>query len=286
MHYTPALNKLYEDYATGLLTKKEFEGSIFKTIRENAQFFGLVGWNRQECDDYISSLYLRIKKAIDAYEDIGSSFESYIGSMVRLTAREYRSRQMRGYCEETAAWIAHLPDLYICENEAEYDEHKTAEPEDSALLTNPRQLLILVLKCCHYISGDFLEKIAPKLNLSPRTLSEMVNHLKWQYDKRITDIIALREKLNGQFYRCILCEKKLQASLPNSALAQQLKVQLVNGRKKLEKTRERYARSRLDPTNAQIAKLLGITKGTVDSVLYKLRQQGASFPVNDLEELQ
>jgi len=289
-----SLNNLYEDYTAGLLNKKELEGSIFKTIQENVHYFGLVGWNREDSDDYISSLYQRISRAIDAYEDMGSSFESYIGSMVRLTAREYRSRQMRGYCEETAAWIAHLPDLYVCENEVEYNNYGAAETDDSARLKNPRQLLILILKCSSHVSEDLLEKISPSLGIEPDTLFAMIERLKLQQEKREMEIVALREKTNRQFYRCILCEKKLQTLTPDSILAQRLRGQLANGRKKLEKTRKKLAQARLDPSNAQIAKLLGISKGNVDSVLYNLKLQNAApyaetcapYPIIEQEQYQ
>jgi len=274
------LNELYADYAAGLMKKKDFEGSIFKTIQENVHCFGLVGWNREDSDDYISSLYPRISRAIDAYQETGASFESYIGSMVRLTAREYRSRQMRGYCEETAAWIAHLPEMYVCENEMEYDEH-TTETEGLIKLNNPRQLLILILKCSNHISADFLEKISPRLGIEPDSLSEMIDNLRQQYEKRAADILALREKINSQFYRCILYEKKLQTLMSDSPLAQRLNRYLKTGRSRLEKTRRRLAHSRVDPSNSEIAKLLGISKGTVDSVLYNLRLQGTPYPVTD-----
>jgi len=280
-----ALNELYADYAAGLLNKKDFEGSIFKTIQENVHCFGLVGWTREDSDDYISSLYSRISRAIDAYQETGSSFETYIGSMVRLTAREYRSRQMHVYCEEAAAWIAHLPEMYVCENEIEYDEHAT-ETEASIQLNNPRQLLILILKCSNHISVDFMEKISPQLGLELDALKAMIDNLKRQQEKRVMDILALREKINNQFYRCILYEKKLQSLMPDCALAQRLKKQLKTGRRRLEKTRRQLAHSRIDPSNSMIANLLGISKGTVDSVLYKLRLQGAAYPITDPEQFQ
>jgi DNA-directed RNA polymerase specialized sigma24 family protein len=280
------LNELYENYTAGLLNKKDFEGSIFKTIQENIHCFGIVGWNKEDSDDYISSLYQRISRAIDAYQDTGSSFESYIGSMVRLTAREYRSRQMRDYCEETAAWIAHIPEMYICEHETEYDEHGAAEKEGSIKLNNPRQLLILILKCSNYISRGFLERVSPKLDIGPEVLNEMINHLKHQKEKRTLDIIALRERINRQFYRCILYEKKMQTLPPDSVLAQRLRKQRDKGRGKLDKMRKQLAQTRLDPSNSRIAKMLGISKGTVDSVLYNLKMQGAIIPVIDPEEYQ
>ncbi|MCL1931584.1 MAG: hypothetical protein FWF55_07180 [Treponema sp.] len=294
MHHFISLNELYADYAAGLLNKKDFEGSIFQTIRENINCFGLVGWNREDSDDYISSLYPRISRSIDTYHDIGASFESYIGSIVRLTAREFRTRKMRSYCEENAAWIAHLPEMYACENEIEYDEQTAANTTDPAAMTTPRQLLILILKCSNHISADQLEKMAPRLGMAPDALSAMIEELKRMQEKRAMDILALREKMNTYFYRCILYEKKLQTLIPDSVFAQRIRKKLKMGRFRLEKTRRQLARSRVDPSNAQIAQLLGITKGTVDSVLYNLRlqgvargaAQGAPYPVTDPERFQ
>jgi len=280
------LNGLYADYSAGLMSKKDFEGSIFRTIRENVHCFGLVGWNKEDSDDYISSLYPRISRAIDAYQETGSSFESYIGSMVRLTAREYRSRQLRDYCEETAAWIAHLPEMYVCENEIEYDEKIAGGTEASMIIKTPRQLLILILKCSNHVSAELLEKIAPRLGLEPAALHEMIDRLKQMQEKRAMDMVALREKMNSQFYRCILYEKKLQTLMPDSAPAQRLRKKLKAGRSRLERTRKRLAHSRNDPSNSQIAQLLGISKGTVDSVLYNLRLQGALYPITDPEQFQ
>ena len=118
----------------------------------------------------------------------------------------------------------------------------------------------------------------------------MVDQLKQMHEKRATDIAALREKINSQFYRCILYEKKLQTVMPDSAIAQRLRKNLKAGRDRLERTRRKLARSRIDPSNAQIAELLGISKGTVDSVLYNLRAQGAlqgaAYPVTDPEQFQ
>jgi DNA-binding MarR family transcriptional regulator len=206
--------------------------------------------------------------------------------MVRLTAREYRSRQLRDYCEETAAWIAHLPEMYVCENEIEYNEQTAAGTEDSIKFKNPRQLLILILKCSNHVSAELLEKIAPRLGLEPAALHEMIDRLKQMQEKRAMDMVALREKMNSQFYRCILYEKKLQTLMPDSAPAQRLRKKLKAGRSRLERTRKRLAHSRNDPSNSQIAQLLGISKGTVDSVLYNLRLQGALYPITDPEQFQ
>ena len=286
MQNTFSLNDLYARYAGGLLKKQELETEIFKSIQENTHRFGLVGWNKEDSDDYISSLYLRISRAINTYQETGSSFETYIGAMVRLAAKEFRSRQMRGYLEEDAAWITQLPDAYACETELEYHEQITSDTEAPRKLKNPRQLLILILKCCSHVSTDFLEKVSPQLGIETKVLSEMIGYLKEQRKKREMELATLREKINRQFYRCILLEKKLQVMTMDNAAVQKIKKQLEQGRDKLSKIRRRLTRRRIEPSNFQIAKLLGISKGTVDSVLYNLRIRGALYPDNDQKDIE
>jgi len=294
MQNSLSLNDLYARYVSGLLKKKELEGEIFKSIQENVGRFGLVGWNKQDSDDYLSTLYLRISRAINTYQEAGSSFETYINAMVRLTAKEFRSRQIRSYLEENAVWITQLPDMYACESEMEYNDHTAAITKDPERLKNPRQLLILLLKCSNHVTTDFLEKISPKLGIEPESLSTLISHLRGQRERREMEIAALREKINLQFYRCILLEKRLRLMAENSIGAQRLKKKLEQGRNRLLKIRKQIAYRRLDPSNSQIAKLLGISKGTVDSVLYNLRvqgtmqdaAQGAPYPVTDPEQFQ
>ncbi|MCL2270578.1 MAG: hypothetical protein FWC24_04460 [Treponema sp.] len=270
-----SLNELYVHYAAGLLDKKKFEGAIFKSIRDNLYQYGLPGWDRGDYDDYLSSLYLRISRAIDAYQETGSSFEIYMGSIVRLTAREYRAHQTRCYHKETAAWITQIPDMYACEDEAEYNE-RIAPDTEGVQFNNPRQLLILILKCSSHISMDFLERISPRLGMEPKVILRMIDHLLGQQEKRMDEKNLQSEQINYQFYSNILLEKRIIAA-EDSVAAQRLKKMLERRQDKLLKKRMRFARTRLDPSNSQIAQLLGISKGTVDSVLYNLKNRNPSL---------
>jgi len=280
------LNELYARYTDGLLTRESFEVAIFRIIKKNMHPLGLSGWNREERDDFISSLYPRISRAIDRYEETGSSFEVYINTLVRLTAKEYCINAARSYVKETAAWITQIPDMYVYENEAEYDDRFESETEDAekpVKLKNPRQLLILILKCCNYVTADFLEKVSPQLGIKPETLNAMIDRLKKQREERIMEFSLMRERAGNQLYRCIFYQKELEALTENNIIAQRLKKRLEHGRIRLKRMRRRMARARLDPSNLQIAKLLGLSKSTVDTVLFNLRER-AKQPVEVLQE--
>jgi biotin operon repressor len=197
--------------------------------------------------------------------------------MIRLTAKEYRSRQIRDYFAESAAWITQLPEMNVHEEAPEYNEFGHLEikeaVERSEILKTPYQLLILILKCCTYISSDFLEKIAPKLEISREALNGMVGNLKEQRKRRETDAKNLQERVNCQFYRCILYEKKLKTMAEGSVAALRTQERLERSRVRLDKMRKQLSKMRLNPSNYQIAKLLGISKGSVDSILYNLKSR-------------
>jgi DNA-directed RNA polymerase specialized sigma24 family protein len=266
MQNTVSLNGLFADYSAGLLEKKKLEGEIFRVIKKD--LCRLVNWNREDNDEYLSWLYPRLSQAIGAYRETGSSFETYIGSMVRMTAKEFRSRNARAYLAESAAWMSAFPDMYTSEEAPEYGH---IEEEISPNFTHPRQLLILILKCCCYVSDDFLERAAPRMGIPGEELNRMVSSLRKLRAKREQYLADLQEKANYQFYRCIYYEKRLKALPENSIAFQRIKSKLKRGRDRLASMRERLAKSLPDPSNHQIAKLLGISKGTVDSVLYRLR---------------
>jgi hypothetical protein len=280
------LNGLYADYAAGLLKKDDFEVAIFKALRDDIYRRNITGLNKEDHDDFISWLYFRLGRAIDSYRDTGSSFEKYIGSMIRLTAREYRSRQIRDYFAESAAWVTQLPEMNVHEEAPEYNEFGPLEIKETAelseILKTPRQLLILILKCCTYISSDFLDKITPKLGISREALNGMIGNLKEQRKKREIEAKLLQERVNCQFYRCILYEKKIKTMAVGSNAESRTQERLERSRIRLDKMRKKLARIRLNPSNYQVAKLLGISKGSVDSILYNVKTRWNNS--NDLPE--
>jgi hypothetical protein len=271
MRNTISLNDHYALYSAGLLEKKDFEVLLFKTIREELRNTNRPGWETEDCDDYMSWLYPRIGKAIHTYRETGSSFEVYIGTVVRLSVKEYLARRTRNYVAESVAWNTSFSDMCVSENAPEYEctvEEKTDRFETAQ---NPRQLLILVLKCCHYVSADFLDRISSRLGMEAGELSGMIDAMKEYRVERIKKLELLREKINCLFCRCMVYERNLSL-MTNESTIRRTKERLERGRNRLAKMRLQLSRLRPDPSNAQIAKLLGVSKGTVDVSLFTLKK--------------
>jgi len=269
-----SLNDLYRQYSRGLLKKKNFEELLLRIILDDLKFFNLYKWKKDDCLDFLSWVYPRLSRSIDAYNKNGATFESYICSLIRWSAREYRSRHRERQTAEQAVWMARFPELYAHEDEPDYldERNDNAMPNpDTKPVKNPRQSLILILKCYYCLSDDFLDRLAPRVGMKKERLKKMVESLRKQRTRRDEASHIMRENIHSQYYRCIVYENKLKSLTANSVTYLKVESQLQKARRRLEAMRGRLAKLRQEATNMQIANVLGVAKGTVDSNFYALK---------------
>jgi hypothetical protein len=258
------LNVLFNEYHTGIMNKKQLEGKIFQFVLDNHKRFYLFKWNREECIDYLCWLYPRLSKAIDKYQDQGTSFDAYISALIYYSSREYRFRERDHHISEHVCWKEKANDLLICSNEPSYPEKRRLYKP----VSNPQQILILLLKSYYFVSDDFILRIAPALGLEKEILKEMIDELRTVRTEKEEKIRSLQERIYSQFYRCIAFEKRKNAAPEGSALQKKLQDRLYRARIRLVSMRKRLSVMRLDATNSQIADILGVPKGTIDSALH------------------
>jgi hypothetical protein len=261
--YLP-LNTLFEKYRSGILDKKQLEGQIFQFVLDNSKQFHLFQWKRDDCIDYLCWLYPRISKAIDKYKDMGTSFDAYIGSLVYYSSREYRFRETDHYISEYSWWAEKANELSVRNTEPDYPEQKRAYKP----VSNPQQILILLLKSYHFVSDDLLSRIAPAIGIETEKLKSMVDELRVLRLDKEEQILGLKERIHCQFYRCISFERRMLAAPEGSMFHKKIQDRLNRARTRLVSMRKRLSIMRFDATNRQIAKVLGIPKGTVDSTLH------------------
>ena len=271
-----SLNELYLKYSAGIINRAEFEGSIYMYFFLNKEKTRLNYWRKEEYEDYISWFYPRMKKAIDTYKDIGSSFEAYINKFLVVSSKEYKVRKTAKSFIEYSAWSAQVTDLFAHEESPGYLSWKKDDilPELFVIQNqrrNTRRILALILKCYYYVSDDFLDKIVSIIKIDKDELRKMIERMRELRQKRDDTIYLMRERIYGQYYRCIVYEKKLSFIQENTAAYDKMKLRLDKARLRLDKMRKRLSGIRTDATNNQIAEVIGVKKGTVDASLYKLK---------------
>jgi hypothetical protein len=153
-----------------------------------------------------------------------------------------------------------------CEEEPPYE----AQSEKFRMVHNPKQVLALLLKSYHYLSDDFLQRAAPALGMDVDKLRGMVDEIRNHRLAEEEKIRMFRERVYCQFYRCIAFEKRLISLPPGSGMREKMRAKAERARKRLRSMRKTLAGMKVEASNWQIAHVMGVSKGTVDSNLYTL----------------
>ncbi|MDR2418766.1 MAG: hypothetical protein LBD79_06900 [Treponema sp.] len=261
------LRNLRNRYIQGLLTRKDFESGIFQVILNDYQQFSLFKSDRDAFSDYLCWFYPRLKRAIDAYNDVGSSFDAYIYSQVRLCLKEYCSLKAKRRVIESAYWEARA-------EEAEAIEQILVKAEDSFKpVKNPQQALILLLKSYYLVSEDFVARAAPALGMSVRKLYGLLDKIRKLRNKSDDKIYQQRELMYRQYYHYVTYRKQLEALPKNSVQCEILLERTDKARLRHTLLKNQLASINHNASNQQVAEVLGISKGTVDAALYAIKQK-------------
>jgi len=272
------LNELYLSYIAQEINRPELEGEIYKFLVYNQDKTCISHWKHDEYEDFISWFYPRLQTAIDSYTETGSSFEAFIGKYILISAKEYHVSTVIKSITEYSAWSARVPDMYVYEESPVYIHTEREDLFTNLIIykkgrKNTRRILALILKCYYYVSDDFAEKIAPVIGIDSAQLKEMLDKIRKTRQKKDDRIYYMKERVYRQFYRCIIYDKRLTIIKDNTSAYNKLKLRLDKARKRLEKMRNRIANIRTEATNKQVADVIGITKGTVDASLSRLKSK-------------
>jgi DNA-directed RNA polymerase specialized sigma24 family protein len=266
------LSELYRRYKRGALKKKEFEGSIFQYLMDNFERYHLFEGNQDRWIDFLGWLYPRLSRAVDAYRETGSSFDAYISAILRWSAKEYRSKEAGHHATEFACWKARAEELAVCSPEPEYQELKAQSPPYPGAAT-PRQILLLLLKSYYFVSEDFLNRVAANIGIENETIRRMIDELRRLRTEREEEIGTLKERIHTQYYRCLSFQYRLVSAIPGTAMYEKLKGRFERAKKRFFSMRNRLEGIRVTATNGQIAEVMGIPKGSVDSGLYEVKEK-------------
>ena len=275
------LSDLQSDYICGKLDRKILEGLIFQYLLNNSERYRLFDGNRDKWVDFISWLYPRLSRAVDYYKETGASFDSYINSIVQWSSKEYSIREAEHKITELACWKARAEEMQTCSPEPEYYDGegkpwigRTRNMIHFPLINiSPRQILILLLKSYYLVTPEFLSKVAQALDMNVDDIQALIDKLHDIRDKKEEKIHIQKERIYSQYYRCLAFQKRLSTTIPGTAKHEKLKSYVERAQRRFKIMKHRLKKTRIDATNQQIADVLNIPKGTVDSALFNVRER-------------
>ena len=107
-------------------------------------------------------------------------------------------------------------------------------------------------------------------------IQNLVDTLRKKRLAREDALRTLKERLQTQYYRCLKYEVQLRELPEDSINYNVIQLKLEHAKIQLTRLREKCARRKTLASNRQVAEVLGIPKGTVDSAMHAVKHR--SFP--------
>jgi len=212
----------------------------------------------------------RIPTLLERYRDTGQSFESYLASSVRWQLRTMAGEQARENIRMTAL-VAEGPSWAPTGRPEPPDAGPSGEgpalPRGQA-----RRLVYFALKLTERLHEDDYRRVARASGCDTEWLLSCWQRLRAVCRDRRDRQTLFRERRDRAWFKMRCIQYRLQLVLEDDERRAALR--------QLEKWRRRHgyavrllSRMRCFPTHAEIAEVVGVPKGSVDSSLYYGKQQ-------------
>ena len=243
-----------------------------------------MGWDEDACGDFYVFIHPRLIRLLHRFRDQGRPFESYLWTVLNWQMRSFardRSRAERG-------WHVSLrvePGQVVTTDESitdsavpPFDLEAASAGIGRCLLSNAdrRNFLFLVLKCSRRLDPQALPALARLAGISPRRLLALASSLHDLRSAREArrEMFAGRRNKSYAAVRLLETELRAEVEAPRRAVLEQ---ELARMKRRMTLAMQKMSRVGLAPTNAEIGRVLGIPKGTVDSGLFWLKRKLASL---------
>lgn len=205
------------------------------------------------------------------------SFPVYCLSTVRKYSMSLRQRRYDDSIKEQTGRYCHVSefDPTLSDNGA----YEVREPErclpDSAIegdarLRMRKKVYMLALKCAwHLRDGLTIRTIASFIGIEESSLSLQLETLREKIEERHPVFFRIQRRRDELYGRMCLYRQRRKGTSDGHS-ARDLEEKILVLRNRIGELNERLRGFRLNSSHADIALVLGIPKGTVDSTLYTL----------------
>lgn len=247
-------------------------------------------WSEDECSDFFSYFFPKIEKMIDTFEVRDIPFEVYLIKTLRLQIKTFAAKKtsdalsMRILANrEFWPYDKIINSIACCEGNPSYssDNGGTVSLFLGKILSGQAQgisrdstlrkrILMLTLKNINSVGGDELSAIAALLGLEKQWLTDASDILREKMENKIGRKRMLEERRNRYFSRlCLLHE--LYCIYCSADEREKLNADIARVKTCIDKVTLKIDMLQIEPTHQDIADVMKIPKGSVDSGLFYLK---------------
>ena len=233
------------------------------------------GWSVDECSQFYLFFFRRLNRMFKRYHDMGKGFESYLCSAIKWQMNnfirknlEIRRRWRYGY--EKEFWT--FEENEALENESDFMQFFELDRYGRIKKSIMRRgYLLYVLKNCLYITDKDIETASRLTGLGKKKLEILTERIRNSLQNKLDKLSILRMRRNRAYYRLKFLTEDLRNSR-DSFIMQKLKDRVEKAKKTMMNAHIAISRIKLSPSNRELAEILGIPKGTVDTSLGALKK--------------
>jgi hypothetical protein len=237
--------------------------------------------NEDDCGEFYLYFYPRLIRTLGKFQDRGKPFEWYFNSVLRWHYKVYCTRKRKDQIRWAVArsvlfWELPDPGPVLPASTLSMDPRESAIPFDrfggSRENTCRKRILLLALKNARHLDDYAIRWISGFSGVEEDHLVALVERLRANLYKQELRLHRLYRRQNKIFTKIFLFQRDLLWEIDPEKKAQ-LALSLCELRRVLRSVQRKIHRVRLHPSNREIAELLHIPKGTIDTSLYWLRRQ-------------
>jgi len=292
-------SNLTEDILLYKRTGKGFE-EILRTISIEVYKFPQVRfrWDEDLSGDFFCYFLPRIPGLIKRFTFTGKPFEVYLVSCMKWQMKTFLSKQIRDdrrrrVIEHISATDAYSQNDYEdCGTEVDEEEpyipllksilkidSKGNVPEEPF----KRRLLYLALSSCEYVSEHIVIRISIMTGIPKLKIEELMKALDERMEKTRARLRMLQTRRNSHYFRIVYVHEELSRN-PDREKRLNLMEELKEEKRKFERTCEELRNLQAGPSHRDIAEVMGIPKGSVDSGIYYIRHAYLRFSEREFRE--
>jgi len=292
-------SNLTEDILLYKRTGKGFE-EILRTISIEVYKFPQVRfrWDEDLSGDFFCYFLPRIPGLIKRFTFTGKPFEVYLVSCMKWQMKTFLSKQIRDdrrrrVIEHISATDAYSQNDYEdCGTEVDEEEPyipllKSILKIDSKgnVTEEPfkRRLLYLALSSCEYVSEHIVIRISIMTGIPKLKIEELMKALDERMEKTRARLRMLQTRRNSHYFRIVYVHEELSRN-PDREKRLNLMEELKEEKRKFERTCEELRNLQAGPSHRDIAEVMGIPKGSVDSGIYYIRHAYLRFSEREFRE--
>ena len=237
--------------------------------------------SEDDCGEFYLYFYPRLIRMLGRFQDRGKPFEWYFNSVLCWHYKVYCSRKRKDQIRWAVArsvlfWELPDPGPALPAPALSVDPVETVIPFDrfgcSRETTCRKRILLLALKNVRHLDDCAIHWISGFAAVEEDHLVALVERLRANLYKQELRLHRLYRRQNKIFTKIFLFQRDLLWEVDPEVKAQ-LALSLCELRRALRSVQRKIRRVRLHPSNREIAELLHIPKGTIDTSLYWLRRQ-------------